>query len=231
MSVVLEDVAPIGPFFAAQTHDSGAVACPPWHPLSELRHTPYLMTRIAAVREALAASVSRSPDDIELRVAASVAHLGLVARLLAPALGAALTAGIVPEFTLDTVWWQPLLGGPFPLSFPTADEPTTQPAHRLIHGPARELTKAVGATVSVSPRVLWGNVASAINNATTMIATQRPALTEQASALAADMLQQPPLAGAATGSGPGFRRHSCCLIYRLVPGSADPVCGDCVLGA
>ena len=34
--------------------------------------------------------------------------------------------------------------------------------------------------------------------------------------------------GGVLRSGPGFRRTSCCLIYRLA-GSTAAVCGDCVL--
>jgi hypothetical protein len=232
MSVVLDDVATIGRFFEAQTHEVGALAPRPWHPMSELtRDTPHLMARIGGVRVALAESVGCSPGAVELRVAASVTHLGLAARLLSPALGAALTAGTVPELALDTVWWQPLLGGPFPLSLPASDYRTTQTAHTLLQGPIRELTEAVCDAVSVSTRVLWGNVASAINSAITMIGTQRPALGQRASAFAADLIEHPPLSGTATVSGTRFRRRSCCLIYRLTPRTTVSVCGDCILGA
>lgn len=36
------------------------------------------------------------------------------------------------------------------------------------------------------------------------------------------------LAGTWTSTAPGFRRRSCCLIYRAAP-AATAVCGDCIL--
>lgn len=199
--------------------------------MSELVRDPASLTsRIEGVRAALAQSAARPPDTVERRVAASVAHLGLVARLVSPVLGAAVTADTVPEPTLAAVWWQPVLGGPFPLSLPASTSHTPQGTHALVHGPIRELTEAVAAGVSVSPRVLWGNVASAINGACTAIGTQRPTLGERAAVLAGGLLGEPPLAGTTERAGTGFRRRSCCLIYRLAPAGAAPVCGDCVLG-
>jgi hypothetical protein len=232
MSAVLENVDMIGPFFAAEVHEARALAAGPWRPMSELtRGAESLEARIDGVRVALAQSVGRRPEDIEPRVAASVTHLGLVARLLSPALGAAAGAEIVPDLALETAWWQPVLGGPFPLCLPASGRETPQGAHALLAGPIRELTEAVAGRVSVSPRVLWGNVASAVNSACTVIGAQRPALGTRAATLAGELLERPPLDGTATGSGAGFRRRSCCLIYRLAPGSATSVCGDCILRA
>jgi hypothetical protein len=51
-----------------------------------------------------------APDDIEIRVAASVAHLGLIARLLAPAIEA-VTLGHSPvSLSLDDLWQNQLVG-------------------------------------------------------------------------------------------------------------------------
>jgi ferric iron reductase protein FhuF len=84
--------------------------------------------------------------------------------------------------------------------------------------------------MAVSPRVLWGNVASAVNGAATMIAAVRPDLTGPAAEAAAAMLRYPPLAGTYQGHPlRGFRRRNCCLIYRLSP-ERPAYCGDCVLG-
>lgn len=234
MRDVFDDVATIGPFFAAEGHLARNGPRPPWHRMAELVEDAGCLTaRIHGVREALAESAGRAPDTVELRVAASVAQLGLVARLLSPVLGAALTARVVPDVTLDTVWWQPVLGGPFPLSLPLPATGEERAAHAVVDGPVRELTEAVGAAVSVSRRVLWGNVASAINSAVTLITAARPELRYRAKPLAAALLDRPPLRGtASTTAAPAsrFRRRSCCLIYRVAPGAAGPVCGDCVLG-
>ena len=48
------------------------------------------------------------------------------------------------------------------------------------------LTEAAGALVPVSPRVLWGNVASAVSGAAAQIAAQRPDLAGAAWAAARD---------------------------------------------
>ena len=85
--------------------------------------------------------------------------------------------------------------------------------------------------MAVSPRVLWGNVASAVSGAATMIAKGRPDLAAPAAAAATAMLGYPALAGTYAGSpGAAFRRRNCCLSYRLSPPGAASYCGDCVLG-
>jgi ferric iron reductase protein FhuF len=84
--------------------------------------------------------------------------------------------------------------------------------------------------MSVSPRVLWGNVASAVNGAAAMIAATRPDLAGPAAETASAMLANPALTGTFQGRPlRGFRRRNCCLIYRLSP-ERPAYCGDCVLG-
>ena len=85
--------------------------------------------------------------------------------------------------------------------------------------------------MSVSPIVLQGNVASAVNAAAAMIAAARPGLATRAAAVRRAMLSAPELAGTWTSSPAGFRRRSCCLIYRAAPAATAAVCGDCVLNA
>jgi ferric iron reductase protein FhuF len=83
--------------------------------------------------------------------------------------------------------------------------------------------------MAVSRQVLWGNVASAVNGAATMIAAARPELTGAAAEAATSMLDYPALARTYQGRPlTGFRRRNCCLIYRLSP-AAPAYCGDCVL--
>lgn len=203
------------------------------------------MDRVLAVRAGLAAAGGQPPDAVELRVAASVAQLGLVARLVCPALAVAVTSGVLLEVGLPSMRWQPVLGGAFPLSLPldagsdTGDcawnaEPTPQRlvgllAKRVLDGPVRDLVE-VTTLLSVSRRVLWGNVASAVNGAASMIATRQPAWADQSRVMASSLLAQPPLRGTSiTLAGGGFRRRSCCLIYRAAPRATRAVCGDCVL--
>ena len=99
----------------------------------------------------------------------------------------------------------------------------------LLAGPITQIVRAVEA-MTVSPRVLWGNVASAVNGAATMIAAARPDLAGPAAETAAAMLANPALTGTYQGRPlRGFRRRNCCLIYRLSP-ERPAYCGDCVLG-
>jgi hypothetical protein len=231
---LLADLAALGPYFAVEVHRPGTPPCPPWQPLGELIGSPdALAGRIGEVRERLAAAAGRPAAAVEFRVAASIAQLGLCARLLSPVLGAAV-AGRVLTVDAAQARWIPALGGPFRLSL--ADTAVSYRAEAgpvataaLVAGPVAQVVRAVEA-MAVSPRVLWGNVASAVNGAATMIAAARPDLASPAAETAAAMLRYPALTGTYQGRPlQGFRRRNCCLIYRLSP-SAPAYCGDCVLG-
>lgn len=223
---LLAEVNALGPFFAVATHAAEASPTGPWLALSELLEGPRLDERIGATRVALAASAGRPPAEVELRVAASVTQLGLAARLLSPALAVGVLNGGSLDLDPSRVWWQPVLGGPLPLSIPFA-----LGGANVITGPIAALTDATQRACAVSPTVLWGNVASAVNGATTMIRVQRPDLAAKAAAYANALLARSDLSGENAQVGPGFRRRSCCLIYRIAPGQAQAVCGDCVLQA
>jgi hypothetical protein len=224
LAAAVAEVSGWGPFFAASTHDTGDVPVPPWRPMTELVDDPaVLRERVTSVRGYLAEGGGRVAE----RVAASVTHLGLVARLVSPVLGLTVHTGRFPALGLADVWWRPALGGAFPLSIGPVEH--DDPA-RLITGAVRELGTAAG-VFSVSERVLWGNVASAINGAATMVGTARPELAARATAVASDLLALPPLRHAGLRHPDGrFQRRSCCLIYRASPGNGrDAICGDCVL--
>jgi hypothetical protein len=164
-----------------------------------------------------------------------VTHLGMVARIIAPAL-AAQTAGHPLDLGLSGLWWQDTPGGPVPLSVP---EPAAGGASGLVPPPQTleilldevitPITVAAAALAPVSPRVLWGNVASAVNGAARQVVVARPELAAAAWAAATSFFRDPRLGTEPGPPGPSFRRSSCCLIYRLAPGQDGPVCGDCVL--
>jgi hypothetical protein len=218
-----EELAALGPWFAV------AQPAPGWEPLPALLATPEpLLARVAAVRAALGG------DLVPVRVAASVAQLGLVARLLAPALGIAVLEGRL--LALGQAWWRPVIGGPMPLAL-TDEALVGEPAEdlvraftvRVLEGPVRDLVELTAA-LSVSRRVLWGNVASGLNGAATMVARARPDLESRVRLLTGDLCGQPPLSGTATGAvAVDFRRRSCCLLYRLAPPGSKALCGDCVI--
>lgn len=197
-----------GPFFAISLH----AVCPPapWRPLAELPTAPELADRVRQVEDSLGG---------DRRVAASVAQLGLVARLVSPVLAAAVRHGVLLD--LGGGCWQPPLDSTFALSLPAPGR-TGVPAGALAgvvsQGPVAELTAAIGRLGAVSHRVLAGNIAAAVNGAALLLG---PACYPAA----ADMLAGIP--GEPSRPGPAFRRRSCCLRYRL--GGAG-YCGDCVLG-
>ncbi|WP_328686957.1 (2Fe-2S)-binding protein [Streptomyces caniferus] len=271
-----EKVAALGPFAAFETHPADSELVLPWRALSEVTRegNGILRERITAVRGALAARGGRPAEAVEERVAASVAHLGLVARVLSPMLGlAALHALPARPPGLDELRWHSGLGGAFALSLPRetvaavamsgsgsgsgsvvnhGTDPDAEAGadaragaaamDAMLDGPIRELNDAVAA-FSVSPRVLWGNVASAVNGAATGIAAAAPALARPARTAALLLLHRPRLRDTHTLGAPldgppddspaapnaRFRRRSCCLIYRAAPNAAGATCGDCVL--
>jgi hypothetical protein len=134
---------------------------------------------------------------------------------------------------LADLWWQDILGGPVPLSVPvplpgtTAGEPPA--VQGLIHEVIAPLTEQTSRLVSISPRVLWGNVASAVNGAAAQVAAQRPDLSGPAWAVAVSLFASPQLSRERHPPGLGFRRSSCCLIYKITADRSQGICGDCVL--
>ncbi|MFI6685167.1 (2Fe-2S)-binding protein [Streptomyces sp. NPDC050485] len=234
-SAVIEEIAALGPFFAVQAHPPGTEPYGPWRPMSRL----LLESRVTGTRDWLAAAGGQPPDAVETRVAASVAHLGLAARLVSPALAAAVLHGMVIAPGLADLRFQTAIGGPAPLSLPDdvfvggpAAAPTrlaNELSGRLLDGPLRELADAMKA-FSVSRHILRGNTASAVNGAATMMTAARPDLAVRTRTITALLLARPPLRDASVTTPDGaFRRRSCCLIYRAAPGGKGALCGDCAL--
>ncbi len=235
--MTLCQLAALGPLFAVETHQPDAAPRSGWRPMSELVEDPAaLRARVAETRGRLPAA-GGSSDTTAQRVAVSLTHLGLTTRIVFPTLAVAATCQSALLVSLRDVWWRPVPGSAFPLSLPagslaaTASEPAL--ANRLAAslgcGPVRALVDAAG-RMSLSPRVLWGNVASAVNGAAEAIGAASPAHAEQARRLADDLLGRPPLREAAGRDAAGrFQRRSCCLIYRLAPTRAGALCQDCVL--
>ena len=238
---LLAELAGFGPFFAVQTHGAGAAAPAPWQPLDTLLGSATaLAARISAVRDSLAAAAGCPASQIELRVAASVAQLGIAARLISPVLGSAVL-GVPLGIDAGQARWVPAIGGPFPLSLarsgdagrlgrpqPAGLAEAVEPLTELLAGPAGALVHMTAPMVS--RRVLWGNVGSAINGAATVISTTRPPLRPAAVQVSAAALRFRELAGSYRGQPTtSFQRRNCCLIYRI-PGNPQ-YCGDCILNA
>ncbi|MEO6957194.1 MAG: hypothetical protein ABI137_10680, partial [Antricoccus sp.] len=123
-----------------------------------------VQSRISAVAAALATSAGVPVEAVELRVAGSLAHLGVVARLMSPVVASAAISGELAAVSLGQVWWQPQLGGPFPLSLPTESDSVSLSglSSWLMDGPVGALVEAFADAALVSRELLWGNVASVL---------------------------------------------------------------------
>ncbi|OLE28387.1 MAG: hypothetical protein AUG49_02565 [Catenulispora sp. 13_1_20CM_3_70_7] len=174
------------------------------------------------------------------RVAASLLFQGYAAHLFSPALAVAAEAGLVPDLSPARLWWRYIDGEPLHLLLAPAR------AHHALREPVADLSVFADAvhdtvvaqnlgpfiqqlrtTVSISPRVLWGNAASALAGAARMLAPTPAG--PAAHRLARQLIRYPDLAGTGRWDSAGaFRRTTCCLFYR-VPGGG--YCGDCVLAA
>jgi FhuF 2Fe-2S C-terminal domain len=213
----LAAAAEAGPFFRLEVLADPAAG--EWQPAG---------TELAGLTARTAAQLgSREP-----RVAASILHLSLAARLWSPALGCGLLAGVVPDMGALVI----SAGAEVRLG-------TTRLAGWRATSVA-ELATFAGATVGgqldalaaalptpLPPGLLRGNSASALTGALGMLLRFRPDLAGLARELAGHLLSGPDLAGAGVLAGAetgalSFRRHSCCLYYR-VPGGG--LCGDCCL--
>ncbi|MER7251165.1 (2Fe-2S)-binding protein [Kribbella sp. NPDC000426] len=226
--MTLDQVVALGPFFAHEQHPSGTAPAAPWRSMSELLDDPAVLEdRVMTTRAYLAAAGGQEPEAVEVRVAASITHLGLVARLVSPALATAVLDAGVPPLALEAVYWQPVLGGAFPLSLapPSKSRDLTT---EIFEGPVPALNQATE-RFSVSDHILRGNVASAINGARVALTNAAPQLAGRAAETAAGLLAHPTLREAHTITDGTFRRRSCCLIYRAAPDHAGALCGDCAL--
>ncbi|MEV5333317.1 (2Fe-2S)-binding protein [Streptomyces werraensis] len=189
----------------------------------DVQHTRASDPLTVRVRRVAAALRTQEP-----RVAASVAHQGLAARLWSVALGCAALYGAVPGLAPGTVRWDPEGSAPDDLHLPEVrplpgDAATV--AAVVLHGHLEPLSAALRARHRVAPALLRGNAASALAAAAREIIRQaRPDAAARAARLSRDLLAHPFLSGAGGLTATGFRRRSCCLYYR-VPGGG--VCGDC----
>jgi hypothetical protein len=222
----------LGPFFTAQTHRPGSTILAPWRSMGDLLDDPgVLAERVHTARAFLAVGSGQDVEAVELRVAASVIHLGLLAH--------AVLYGRTAPIGLRDLRWQPTTTtSTFPLSLPDTAPPDPPPAPRtpaqtpgegLIEHAVTELCDAFS-PYGVSPRVLWGNAASALNGACTTLAAALPEHEPSIRAILSTLLRHPRLADTSkTSLDDRFRRRSCCLIYRATPDRAGAICGDCVL--
>ncbi|KQP77825.1 hypothetical protein ASF37_04080 [Aeromicrobium sp. Leaf289] len=206
-------LARLGEFFAVEQTVTGEG----WHPLAELLDGPFPDHRVVAAHLVLR---SRSNAEVEPRVAASIASLGLFARLLSPTIGALLLDVDAPA----DLHWREQPTGTFPLA---AGAWGPADLHAVLSDVVEPLARRLHDAHGLSEQVLAGNASSAAFGALKMATLARPDLRDAALDVGADALTHPYLAG--TGDvGPPYVRRSCCLYYRI-PGGG--YCGDCVIPA
>ncbi|WP_327683377.1 (2Fe-2S)-binding protein [Kitasatospora sp. NBC_00458] len=241
----------VGPYFALDVARSPGEGPPPgFRPLRDLYAPGPDGLLTGRVRE-----VARRLGTAETRVAASILHLGLAARLCSVGLGAAVLLGEVPELDPDLARVRVPEQGPIDLWTPYRPAQADRGSlvdrfHRsVVEGQLTALEEAVRAVVPLPDGLLRGNTASALAGALRMLdvhtaaqpgSTPAPHGPARARALVAQVLARPPLAGTGTllatrvpgipgdpGAlgGTAFRRNSCCLYYRIGPQAG--VCGDC----
>lgn len=225
-----DSVDRLGGYFAAESHLGGLPLIAPWHPLAELVDDPAaIQSRISAVAAALAASAGVPLEAIELRAAGSLAHLGVVARLLSPVIASAAIRGELAAMSLGQVWWQPQLGGPFPLSLPTESNSVSLSglSSWLMDGPVGSLVEAFADAASVSRELLWGNVASVLIGALGQL-DSAGVNNEDVERVRSEVLATRLLLNKIAATPRGWRRASCCLLYRVGSTTPAPICDDCM---
>ncbi|GAA2926433.1 (2Fe-2S)-binding protein [Streptomyces enissocaesilis] len=223
----LTEMASVGGFFALRTRapDGGGHL-----PLARVYagDTAPLTFRVDKVAARL-----RAP---ERRVAASIAHLGLAARLWSLALGPAALYGEFPDLPPDALRWDADLTSPDDLWLATPPRMLPATADRIRevvqYGHLVPLADALRRDGRVSSPLLRGNAGSALAGAARELhawagRNGRPEVGERALALAAELFRHPGLrtTGVLSPDGASFRRRSCCLYYRCPSGG---LCGDCV---
>ncbi|MEU0522537.1 (2Fe-2S)-binding protein [Streptomyces niveus] len=239
----LAEVGSVGGFFALRTEAVGGPAEPGAHarayvPFAEIYggDTAPLTARVDRVAAKLGAP--------ERRIAASVAQLGLAARLWSIALGSAALHGEVPDLDPARLLWDPLGSSPDdlllpdPRPFPTTGGAAGASVDALAaavrdvvqHGHLVPLAAALRADGRISPALLWGNAGSALAGAVRELGAWsrragRPGTGERAAAIGATLFTHPGLRTTGVSWNGSFRRRSCCLYYRCPSGG---LCGDCV---
>lgn len=213
ISAELSEIASYGGFFALTVGGEAAR----WHPVTQSYADGF-----ADLIEATAARYRTT----ELRIAASLVHLGHAARLWSPVLACVLGHGVVPDLTdLQRADDTAQLRLPKPVG--TAVSPSPELLYRVVVQDHME-PLAASLRVNLAPGLLSGNVASALVGTARMLLSARPDLNRQIVETTSNLLSIGCLAetGVITGPNLAFQRRSCCLFYRIPNGGT---CGDCPL--
>jgi hypothetical protein len=213
ISAELSEIASYGGFFALTVGGDAAG----WHPVGQSYGD--------GCADLIDATVKRYRTT-ELRIGASLVHLGHAARLWSPVLACVLAHGVIPDLTdLQRADDGTQLRLPDPVGEPAAPDPNL-----LYRAVVRDHMEplAAGLRVKLAPGLLSGNIASALVGAARALLAARPDLRRSIVGITSALLSTGILAGSGviTSGELDFRRRSCCLLYRA-PGGGK--CGDCPL--
>ncbi|WP_322857748.1 (2Fe-2S)-binding protein [Mycobacterium shigaense] len=210
----LAEISSYKGFFALTVNGCGATG---WHPVRQ---------DYADGFADLIDATARRYHTTDLRIGASLVHLGHASRLWSPVLACALAHGVVPDLRdLQRADDGTQLRMPEPVAAPDAEVSARSLYRIVVHQHMRPF--ADGLRVKLAPALLAGNIASALVGASRALLAARPDLRARIVEMTDSLLETGVLAGSGvlTDSHLGFARESCCLFYRL-PGRS--VCGDCV---
>ncbi|MET7289216.1 (2Fe-2S)-binding protein [Streptomyces sp. NPDC005573] len=228
----LAALRPLGGFFVLRAAAAGAGPARRLPTLAEAYGPPgpddgrrtALTSRVELVAQRLRVT--------EPRVAASLAHQGLAARLWSAALACAAVYGSVPDLDPRRLRWDVPAAAPDDLWLtgvrPLPGDPDTL-VDGVLRGHLQPLGEALRSRYGVAAGLLWGNAGSALAGAARELdrwarVHGRTDVAERARVLTDALFAHPLLAGTGTRGGTAFRRGSCCLYYRVAGGG---VCGDC----
>jgi hypothetical protein len=210
--------AELGPYFAWERRSTTSG----WRPLAELSDPGAVAERVDAARAVLA-----GPP----RAVASVAFLGIASRLVSAPFAALVLTGVLP--VPDRLWWRPVPSGPLPIAYGAATAHSGPFVATVVTHTVAPVLGAFADRYRISPKVMWGNVASALAGAAGVLADSRVEHADRAGVVLEQALAEVPLAGAGTVVRPDpsrarrfLIRRSCCLYYRIAGGG---ICTDCVL--
>ncbi len=213
----LSEIATYGGFFALTTGGDPAG----WHPVGQ---------SYAAGYADLIDATARRYRTTDLRIGASLVHLGHAARLWSPVLACVLAHGVIPDLTnLQRANDSAQLRIPEPTGEPATAAKTPSPEllyHVVVADHMEPL--AAGLQIQLARGLLYGNIASALVGTSRQLLLARPDLRGPIERTTAALLSTGRLAGTGTitSADLDFRRNSCCLFYRIPGGST---CGDCAL--
>jgi len=209
----LAAVSAYGGFFALTI---GGASTAGWRPLSQCYADGFA--------DLIDATATRYRTT-EVRIAASLVHLGHAARLWSPVLACVLGHGVLPDLTtLQRADDATQLRLPEPVGERVA--PSPELLYSAVVQQHMEPLEA-GLRVKLASGLLSGNIASALVGASRALLSVRPDLRQPIVGTTLALLDTGRLAGSGVIAGDlNFRRRSCCLLYRLPNGGK---CGDCPL--